>query len=81
MLYRFMIVDDEYYIRQHIHHCIDWEELGFQFAGEAGSASAAIEFLKKTPVELLLLDISMPGQSGMELLKSFAPDQIPHTII
>lgn len=81
MIYRFLIVDDEYYVRQHIHHCINWEALGFQFAGEAGSASAALDFLQKTPVELLLLDISMPGQSGLELLKTLYPSHIPHTII
>ena len=81
MTYRFLIVDDEYYVRQHIHHCIDWESLGFQYAGEAGNVSSALEFLQKNPVELLLLDISMPGQSGLDLLKSLSPDKIPHTII
>lgn len=47
MTYRFLIVDDEYYVRQHIHHCIDWESLGFQYAGEAGNVSSALEFLQK----------------------------------
>ena len=40
-----------------------------------------LNFYKKNPVELLLLDISMPGQSGLDLLKSLSPDKIPHTII
>lgn len=81
MFYRFLIVDDEYYIRQHIRYCIDWEKLGFQFAGEASSAAQAKELLNERPVELMILDISMPGQNGMELLGSLAPEKIPHTII
>lgn len=81
MFYRFLIVDDEYYIRQHIRHCIDWEQFGFQCAGEVSNAAMALEFLNKTPVELMLLDISMPGMSGMDLLKALPPDKMPHTII
>lgn len=81
MFYRFLIVDDEYYIRQHIRHCIDWEQLGFQCAGEVSNAAMALEFLNHTPVELMVLDISMPGMSGLDLLKALPPDKMPRTII
>ena len=58
MMYRFLIVDDEYYIRQHIRCCIPWENYDFQYAGEASSVSQAMEFLEHNGVELILLDIS-----------------------
>ena len=60
-MYRFLIVDDEYYIRQHIRCCIPWEDYDFQYAGEASNVPQAMEFLEHNAVELILLDISMPG--------------------
>lgn len=36
---------------------------------EAGSASQALDSLKKRPVEIVLTDFKMPDQSGFELLK------------
>lgn len=80
-MYRFLIVDDEYYIRQHIRCCIPWENYDFQYAGEASSVSQAMEFLEHNGVELILLDISMPGQSGMDLLKLLDAKKRPHVII
>ena len=78
MFYRFLIVDDEYYIRQHIRYCIDWGKLGFQFAGEASSAAQAKELLNERPVELMILDISMPGQNGMSFLEAWHRKKSPY---
>lgn len=39
-------------------------------AGECASALEAFNFLREKPVDLLLLDIEMPGMSGLELTKS-----------
>ena len=80
-MYRFLIVDDEYYIRQHIRCCIPWEDYDFQYAGEGSNAAQAMEFLEHNAVELILLDISMPGQSGMDLLKLLDEKKRPHVII
>jgi DNA-binding NarL/FixJ family response regulator len=44
-------------------------EPGFRVAGEAGSGSAAISFLESSPVGLVLLDLQMPGQSGIEVTR------------
>ena len=40
-----------------------------------------MEFLEHNAVELILLDISMPGQSGMDLLKLLDEKKRPHVII
>lgn len=67
MTYRFLIVDDEYYIRQRIRLCIPWQDYGFECAGEAANVAQAEEILTHTHMDLILLDISMPGESGLEL--------------
>jgi DNA-binding NarL/FixJ family response regulator len=46
-------------------------------AGEAVNGMQAIEFLRRTPVDLALLDLTMPGMSGIDLitrLRSVFPD-------
>ncbi|MBX9783497.1 MAG: LytTR family DNA-binding domain-containing protein [Chitinophagaceae bacterium] len=39
-------------------------------AGECASATDAYNFLQNEPVDLLLLDIEMPGMTGLELTKN-----------
>jgi len=41
-----------------------------QIAGTCASAMEAIKFLSHTKIDLLFLDIEMPGMSGIELLQS-----------
>jgi CitB family two-component system response regulator MalR len=42
---------------------------GFETVASARSASEALELLRSHTVDLLLLDIFMPGQSGLELME------------
>lgn len=69
MTYQFLIVDDEYFVRQRIRLCIPWKEYGFECAGEAANVEQAMHFLQTTPIDLVILDISMPGPNGLELLR------------
>ena len=42
---------------------------GFEIVASVRSATEALEALRTHPVHLLLLDIFMPGQSGLELME------------
>lgn len=44
------------------------ERGGVKLAGSTTSAPAAVDFLRSTPVDVLFLDIQMPGLNGFELL-------------
>ncbi len=69
---RLMIVDDEPVARQRLRTLV--EELGHQvnvMAGEARQARALLE-LEDPPPDVLLLDIEMPGENGVDLANELA---------
>ncbi len=45
------------------------QEANYIFIGEANNASSAKELIIKNAVDVLITDISMPGESGIELTK------------
>ena len=64
-----LIVDDENLTRRALISGIRWEELGIGKILEAGSAAKAKELLLSEKIDLALIDIEMPGESGLDLLK------------
>jgi len=69
-----LIVDDEAAIRKLLGHKLSRE--GYQ-CKEADSAEKSLSILATSPIALAILDIKMPGKSGIELLpeiKSGYPD-------
>lgn len=69
MIYKVLLVDDEYYIRQRLKTCIEWEEEGFEIAAEAQSADDALSILRQESIDLAVVDISMPQKDGLTLIK------------
>ncbi len=72
--HRVLIVDDEPVVRRILRQRLSAE--GY-LCGEASSANEALDRLAKSPAELVVLDIKMPGKSGVELLpeiKHMYPD-------
>jgi putative two-component system response regulator len=69
-----LIVDDEAAIRKLLHQKLSRE--GYR-CEEADSVAQTLNKLRSNPMELVLLDIKMPGKSGIELLpeiKASYPD-------
>jgi len=69
-----LIVDDEAAIRKLL--CQKLSREGYQ-CEEANNAEQALNMLETSPIALVILDIKMPGKSGIELLpeiKSGYPD-------
>ncbi|MGI9026491.1 MAG: response regulator [Burkholderiaceae bacterium] len=65
---RILIVDDHTIVRQGIAQLFN-REPDLDVCVEAGDADAAVAVLAKTPVDLAIVDISLPGTSGIELVK------------
>jgi DNA-binding response OmpR family regulator len=64
---KLLIVDDDNNIRLLIKQTL--EELEDIEIYEAGDAEAALKFIERAPVDLILLDISLPNMDGYELLR------------
>ncbi|MBO7745313.1 response regulator, partial [Paenibacillus sp. MWE-103] len=64
-----LIVDDEHLVRKGMRLLFPWQKYGVEIAGEAASGEKALQLLRTHPVQLLLTDITMPGMSGLELIR------------
>lgn len=66
---RLLIVDDEVIIRNGLSSVIDWQGLGFTLLAPAASAEEALERLMEEKPHVILTDIRMAGQSGLDLAR------------
>ena len=66
---KILIVDDEPFIRQGLKILINWEEYGYEIAGEAANGIEAIKELEKKEIDLIIADIKMPEMNGIELIE------------
>lgn len=64
---RILIADDHTILRQGLKQILDDEFNDIQI-GEAASAAETLSQLRRQPWDVLILDINMPGRSGLEVL-------------
>ncbi|HEV3459252.1 MAG TPA: response regulator transcription factor [Thermoanaerobaculia bacterium] len=78
---RVFIADDQLLVRQGIRSLLEMDG-GIAVVGEAGDGSEAIARVPSMAVEVLLLDVRMPHQSGIDVLRELsAAGALPPTII
>jgi len=65
---RILIVDDHAIIREGLMRIIQSEK-DMEVAGSVKNASEAINELSGHPVDVVILDVNMPGRSGFDILK------------
>lgn len=69
-----LIVDDEAPARTKLRRLLLAHAPGVQLVGEAGDAVEALRLVEALQPDLALLDIQMPGMSGLELALALPPD-------
>ncbi|GGE29459.1 response regulator transcription factor [Streptococcus himalayensis] len=79
-MYKLMIVEDEYLVRQGIASLLDFEKLGMEVLAEAENGVEAWELFQKEQADILLTDINMPQMNGIRLAQ-LVREQYPETHI
>ena len=69
-----LIADDEPIIREGLKHIIDWEEQGFEIVGESATGSATCKSIMSLSPDLVMMDIRMPGMTGLDVLNKVRSD-------
>lgn len=64
-----LIADDEEIIRQGMKFLLDYDALGYTICGEAATGDEALEKLCTLRPDVALLDIRMPGLTGLEVVR------------
>ena len=65
---RVLIADDHALVRDGLRHILR-NANGFEVVGEADDGASAIALVRSQAAEVLVLDLSMPGRNGVELIK------------
>jgi DNA-binding NarL/FixJ family response regulator len=63
---RVLVADDHMIVRTGIRHVLE-SESGFEVVGEAANGTEVLELAAKLQPDVVVLDISMPGASGLNL--------------
>ena len=70
------IVDDHAIVRAGLKQFLS-EQVDLRVEGEAGNGREAIDLVRTTELDVLVMDLSMPGQSGIDalaMIRAKAPD-------
>lgn len=78
MTYRLLIIDDEEHIREGLGDLVDWAGLGFQVAAKLEDGQQALDWLRRTDIDIILSDIKMTRMSGLELAR-YVHEHYPRT--
>lgn len=71
---RLLLIDDHTIFREGL-KCLLAEQEGFDVVAEAGDASDALRRVRQEEFDVALLDVNMPGRSGLEMLPSFRAER------
>lgn len=79
MKFRALIVDDEPLARERLRRLLT-ADAEIELARECRNGREAITAIRQTPVDLVLLDIEMPGINGFAVIREIGAEQMPAVI-
>lgn len=79
MKLRTLIADDEPLARERLRFLLSRDE-DIQIVAECRNGREVLTALKDSPIDLLFLDIQMPGRGGFEVLEQIDPARMPVTV-
>ena len=70
---RILIVDDSFYMRTMLKNMLT--DAGYEVVGEAANGAQAVEMAVATSPDLITLDVILPDNTGLDVLKSLREKQ------
>jgi len=70
---RILIVDDSFYMRTMLKNMLT--DAGYEVVGEAPNGQTALVMAKETNPDLITLDVILPDNTGLDVLKGIKKDQ------
>jgi len=68
-----LIVDDSFYMRTMLKNML--ADAGYEVVGEAPNGQTALELAKETKPDLITLDVILPDNTGLDVLKGIRAEQ------
>lgn len=66
-MYRLIIADDEFLVRNGLISCVDWNALGYEIVGQFEDGEDVIAYVSENPVDVIFTDVKMFYVSGIEV--------------
>ena len=79
-MFSVLIIDDELVSHEYIRSLIPWEAEGLNCRPPAYGGEDARRLMEESPADIVLLDMFMPGENGVELCR-YILDKYPQTVI
>ena len=70
---RILVVDDHPVVRQGLKYILSGEPR-IEMVGEASNSQEALNLIRSSPWDAVILDIAMPGRGGLDILKELKRD-------
>lgn len=76
---RILIVDDSFYMRTMLKNMLS--DAGYEIVGEAPNGQTALELARETRPDLITLDVILPDNTGLEVLKGIRQEQPDQKVV
>jgi DNA-binding NarL/FixJ family response regulator len=77
---RLVLVDDQDLVRAGVRRVLDGEP-GFTVVADTGDANAVMGLLRSAPVDVVVLDLNMPGRDGFDVLREIRAGGLPVRVL
>lgn len=77
---KIFIADDSLIVREHLVTMLD-ELAGVEIVGQAASVTEAIDAIRRLQPDVVILDIRMPGGSGIDVLQTIKQEEATPVVI
>lgn len=80
-MWNLILADDEPIIVHGLQKIINWEQLGIHIVATCNDGASALELLIQHKPDLAILDINMPGKTGLEILEGLRAAHVDTKVI